>query len=86
LKQLKRNIIAEQKGRETEDAAKAKVSGEWPNGQSDWRQTGPGGGGEAVVSHKAPSATECKRKANELDSSNSGGSMEPATRRPSPGP
>jgi hypothetical protein len=28
LKQLKRNIIAEQKGRETEDAAKAKVSGE----------------------------------------------------------
>jgi hypothetical protein len=26
------------------------------------------------------------RKANELDSSDSGGSMEPATRRPAPGP
>jgi hypothetical protein len=45
-----------------------------------------GGGGEATLSQKAPGATADKRKANELDTSNSGGSMEPAARRPAPGP
>jgi hypothetical protein len=44
------------------------------------------GGGEATLSQKAPGDTAGKRKANELDSSNSGGSMEPAARRPAPGP
>jgi hypothetical protein len=45
----------------------------------------PGGGGNSV-SLKAPRATAGKRKTFELDSSDSGGSMELATRRPAPGP
>jgi hypothetical protein len=42
--------------------------------------------GANTVSQKAPRATAGKRKANELDSSNSSCSMDPATRRPAPGP
>jgi hypothetical protein len=77
LRQLKRDILAEKKRRRgAEASAKA---------QSSERQHGSAGG-EATLSQKAPGATAGKRKANELDSSNSGGSMEPATRRPAPGP
>jgi hypothetical protein len=42
--------------------------------------------GRRLRPQKDPRATVGKRKANELDSSNSGGSMEPATSRTAPGP
>jgi hypothetical protein len=82
LRQLKRDKVAEKKRREAEDAAKAKGSGERPTGQPSGRHPGSAGG-ETSVSQKA---TAGKRKANELDSSDSGVSMEPANRRPAPGP
>jgi hypothetical protein len=86
LRQLKRDVIAEKKRRRGADAsAKAQGSGKQTTGQSSERQPGSAGG-EATLSQKAPGATAGKRKANELDSSNSGGSMEPAARRPAPGP
>jgi hypothetical protein len=85
LRQLKRDIVAEKKRREAEAAAKAKGSGERPTGQPSGRQPGSAGG-ETSVPQKAPRATAGKRKANELDSSDLGGSMEPATRRPAPRP
>jgi hypothetical protein len=87
LRQLKRDFVAKKKRREAEVAAKAKASGKRPTGQHRGRQPGSaGGGGENSVSQKAPRATARKRKANEFDSSDSGGSMEPATRCPAPGP
>jgi hypothetical protein len=85
LRQLKRDIVAEKKRREAAAAAKAKGSGERPTGQPSGRQPGSAEE-ETAVSQKAPLATAGKRKANEVDSSDSGGSMEPATRRPAPGP
>jgi hypothetical protein len=86
LRQLKRDIIAEKKRRRRAEAsAKAQGSGKQPTGQSSERQPGSAGG-EATLSQKAPGATEGKHKAIELDSSNSGGSMEPAARRPTPWP
>jgi hypothetical protein len=87
LQQLKRDIIAEKKRRRgAEASAKAQGSGKHPTGQSSERQIVSVGGGEATLSQKAPGATAAKRKANELDSSNSSGSMEPAERRPAPWP
>jgi hypothetical protein len=87
LQQLKRDIVAEKKRREAEAAAKAKGSDERPTGQPSGRQPGSAGGGGRLRSPRRPSrATAGKRKANELDSSDSGGSMEPATRRLAPGP
>jgi hypothetical protein len=81
--QMKRDIIPDKKRREAEAAAKAKEPGERPTGQPSARQPGSaGGGGETSVYQKAPRATAGKRKANELDSSDSRGSMESATRRP----
>jgi hypothetical protein len=86
LRQLKWDVIAEKKRRRgAEASAKAQGSGRQPTGQSSERQPGSDGG-EATLSQNAPGATAGKRKANELDSSNSGGSMEPAARRPAPGP
>jgi hypothetical protein len=75
LRQLKRDIIAENKRTEAEAPAKAKGSGKRPTGQPSGRQPGSAGGGETSVSQKAPRSTAGKRKANELDSSDSGGSM-----------
>jgi hypothetical protein len=73
LRQLKRDIIAEKKRRRgAEVSAKAQGSGKQPTGQSSERQPGSAGG-EATLSQKAPGAIAAKRKANELDSSNSGG-------------
>jgi hypothetical protein len=80
LRQLKLDIVAEKK-REAEAAAKAKGSGKRPTGQASGRQTGSAGGGGTSVSQKDPRAIAGKRKAHELDSSDSGGSMEPAIRR-----
>jgi hypothetical protein len=59
--------------------------GERPTGQSSGRQPGSARE-ETAVSHKEPRITEGKRKANELASSDSVGSMELATRRPAPRP
>jgi hypothetical protein len=87
LRQLERDILAEKKRRVAEAAAKAEGSGERPTGQPSGRQPGSaGGGGETSVSQKASRATAGRRKANELDSSESGGPIEPATRLPAPGP
>jgi hypothetical protein len=85
LRQLKRDIVVEKKSRGAEAAAKTKGSGEGPTGLPSGRQLGSARW-ETSVSQKAPRATAGRRKANELDSSDSGGSMEPATRRPAPGP
>jgi hypothetical protein len=76
LRQLKRDIIAEKKRSiGAEASAKAQESGNQPTGQSSDRQpdSARGGGAEATLSQQAPGATAWKRKANELDSSNSGG-------------
>jgi hypothetical protein len=88
LRQLKRDIVAEQRKRtETETSANSQVSGKQPTGQSSGLQPGSvGGGGMGLVFKKAPRDTAGKRKANELDSSKSGGPMEPAARRPAPSP
>jgi hypothetical protein len=84
---LKRDILAE-KRREAEASAKAKGSGEQPTGQPSRCQTGSAAG-KTAVSQKDPRATAGKRKA-ELDSYDSGGSMETVSRRPchcpEPGP
>jgi hypothetical protein len=80
LRQLKRDITAEKKSREAGTVAKAPGSGEKPTGLCSGHQSCPTGD-KYAPSQKA----ECKRKANELDSSNPGGSLEPATRRPAPG-
>jgi hypothetical protein len=82
LRHLKRDIVAEKKRRKAEAAANAKRSGERPTGQTSGRKPVSAGGGETSVSQKAPRATAGKRKANELDSSDSGGSVETATKRP----
>jgi hypothetical protein len=80
LKQLKRDIVAE-KRREAEVPAKAKGSGERPSGSQ------PGSAGEWISpSKKALRVTAGKPKANQLNSSDSGGPMDPATRCPAPGP
>jgi hypothetical protein len=83
LRQLKCDILAEKKKREDEAATKAKWSGERPTGQPRGRQ--PGSVGDFCLP-EGPRAAACKRKANELDSSDSSGSKEPATRLPAPGP
>jgi hypothetical protein len=67
------------------EAAKSKDSDERPTGQPSGRQPGTDGGA-ITVSQKGPRATAGKRKADELVSSDSGGSMEPATRHPAPRP
>jgi hypothetical protein len=80
LRQLKRDITAE-KRREAATAAKEPGMDEGPNRLGGGRQSGPAGEESAL-----PQKTVSKRKANELDSFSSGGSMEPAARRQAPGP
>jgi hypothetical protein len=58
--------------------AYAKVQGSDKQPGCAWKET--------PVSQQKPKATAGKRKATELDSSDSDGSMEPAARRPAPGP
>jgi hypothetical protein len=53
LRHLKRDIVAEQKRRKAEAAAKAKGSGERPTGQPSGRQPGSAGG-ETSIFQKAP--------------------------------
>jgi hypothetical protein len=81
LRELKRTSLRRRRGEKTEAAAKTKGSGERPTGQPSGRQPGSVGG-EDFGFPEGPRATAGKRKANELDSSDSGGSMELATRRP----
>jgi hypothetical protein len=77
LKQLKRNILLERRRRQAEANAKAKGSGDRPTAPKEEAPPLP---------QTAPGSNAGKRKANELDSSDLGGPMEPATRRPAPGP
>jgi hypothetical protein len=85
LKKLRRDIVTERRRNETEETAKAKEWGDRPTRQPSERHTGCNEEGTAVL-QTAARATAGKRKANELNSSASGGSKEPATRRPAPGP
>jgi hypothetical protein len=82
LRHLKRDIVAEKRRREATTTAKGPGPGEKPTGLCSGRQSGP------AREESAPTqkATACKRKANDMDSSSSGGSSEPAARRPAPGP
>jgi hypothetical protein len=81
LRELKRDIVAEKKPRLTLSL----------KGRANDLLVCPVGlyralpAGETSASQKAPRATVGKRKANKLDKSGSGGSMEPATSRPAPG-
>jgi hypothetical protein len=92
LRQLKRDIIAA-KNREAR-ALKARGRTRTNNPPACAMGANPARlareGGEAALSQKAPLATTGKRKTIQLDSSNSGGSLEPATSRPGhyaePGP
>jgi hypothetical protein len=77
LRQLRREILQERRRREAEASAKAKESGDR---STVHKEEAP------ALLQTAPRAAVGKRKANELDSSDSGGSMEPATRRPASGP
>jgi hypothetical protein len=72
LRQLKRYILQERRRREAEGTAKAK--GSVPKEEAP------------ALLQTAPRADVGKCKANELHSSDSVGSMEPATRRQAPGP
>jgi len=74
LRQLKRDISVEKKRREVAEAAKT---------------IGPGEGRQSDLAKEEsapPQKAGGKRKAKELDSSRSGGSVEPAARRLAPGP
>jgi hypothetical protein len=77
VRQLRRDILQERRRREAEENAKAKGSGDPP--------TVPKEEAPALL-QTAPRAAVSKRKANELDSSDSGGSLEPATWPPAPRP
>jgi hypothetical protein len=77
LRQLRRDILQERRKREAEVSAKVKGSGD--------RLTFPTEEAPALLQTTSLAAMG-KRKAKELDSSDSGGSLEPATRRPAPGP
>jgi hypothetical protein len=79
LRQLKRDILAETKRREAEDSAKTKGSGDRTTHRPvRWVPTRlcRKGGGTIAVSQKAHHATMGKRKAIDLDSSESSGSLE----------
>jgi hypothetical protein len=78
LRQLKRDITAE-KRRVAATAAKEPGPCEGQNGLGGEQQCGSAGEESAP-----PQKTASKRKANELDSSRSGGSVEPSARRPDP--
>jgi hypothetical protein len=77
LRQLRRDILQQRRKREAEASAKAKGSGD--------RSTVPKEEAPAVL-RTAPRAAVGKRKVNELDSSDPGGSLEPASMRPESGP
>jgi hypothetical protein len=77
LRQLRRGILQERRKTAAEATAKAEGSGDRP--------TVPKEEAPAFL-QTAPRTTVGKSKVNELDSSDSGGSMEPATRRPAAGP
>jgi hypothetical protein len=57
--QLKQDILAEKRRRESVAAAEAKVLGGRPTGQSSWRQSGSAGE-ETVVSHKTPDPPQAR--------------------------
>jgi hypothetical protein len=77
LRQLKEEIVAQKKKKAAAEAsAKEKGSGQQPGSARE----------ETPVSQQKPKTTAGKRKATDLDSSDSGGSMEPAARRSAPGP
>jgi hypothetical protein len=78
LRQLKEEIVTQKKKKKAaaEASAKTKGSGQQPGSARE----------EKPVSHQKPKITAGKRNANDLDSSNSGGLMEPAARRSVPGP
>jgi hypothetical protein len=78
LRQLKGEIVAQKKKKKAaaEASAKAQGSGQQPGSAKE----------DTPVSQQKPKTTAGKRKATELDSSNSGGSMEPACTRSAPGP
>lgn len=75
LRQLKADIISERRMRET--VALVWQTTHWPEQWVPNRLRLGGGGAPAY--HKAPRVTACKRKANELDSSDS---LEPAGSTP----
>jgi hypothetical protein len=81
-RQLKKGNVAGNMGREAEVAAKARVGGktQWPG---RWASTRLCLRGDFRLPH-GPQATEGKRKAKKMDSSDWGGSMEPAIRPPAP--
>jgi hypothetical protein len=76
LRQLRRDILHERRKREAETSTKAKGSGDR---STVLKQEAP------ALLQTAPRAAVGKRKANVLESSDSGGSLEPATRRPASG-
>jgi hypothetical protein len=78
LRQLKEEIVAQKKKKKAaaEASAKEKGSGQQPGSARV----------ETPVSQQKPKTTAGKCKVTDLDSSNSGGSMEPAARRSAPGP
>jgi hypothetical protein len=77
LRQLRRDILQERRRIEAEASAKAKGSGDR---LTVHREEAP------AILQTAPRAAVDKRKANELDSSDSGGPFEAATRPPASGP
>jgi hypothetical protein len=77
LRQLRQDILQERRRREAEATAKAKGSGDR---STVHKEEAP------ALLQTDPRASVGKRKANELDSSQSDGSLEPATRRPASGP
>jgi hypothetical protein len=77
LRQLRSDILQERRKRDSEASAKAKGSGD--------RSPVPKEEAPSLL-QTAPRAAVGKHKDNDLDSSDSGGSLEPATRRPASGP
>jgi hypothetical protein len=85
LRQLGQDIVAEKRKREAEAPAKAEGLGEGLTGQACGRHP-DSASEETSVSRSVLRVTAGKRKAIELGSSESGSSLEPATRRPALGP
>jgi hypothetical protein len=76
LRQLKEEIVTQKKKAAVEASVKAQGSDQQPGSARE----------EIPVSQQKRTDTAGKRKATEVDSSNSGGSMELAARRPALGP
>jgi hypothetical protein len=76
LRQLKEEIVVQKKKKAAVEAfAKSQGSGQQPGSARE----------ETKVSQQKPETTADKPTSTELDSSNSGGSMEPTARRSAPG-